>query len=329
MELKPITRKEIFLQKIIDNIAMGGSSGGVTINNQDKTITENGTYTADEGFTGLGTVTVDIQSGGGDEASSLDSLIDRSITEVSSNAESVGDYAFQWCKELTTVSLPLAKNIGSSSFGYCEKLTTIDFPEITYIGERGFTYCTTLTTANFPNLIDVDLYAFSFCTILKNINMPNLTKIGSYMFQACSELTTADFPKATTIGDKAFTNCKKLTTVIFPIVTSVGNNAFEKCDLLETINLPLTTTIGSTAFSGCSQLTNLILRSTTMATLSNANSLLRTKIASGNGYIYVPRALVDSYKSATNWSTYATQFRALEDYTVDGTITGELDPTKI
>lgn len=40
-------------------------------------------------------------------------------------------------------------------------------------------------------------------------------------------------------------------------------------------------------------------------------------------------ALVDSYKAATNWSTYATQFRALEDYTVDGTITGELDSTKI
>jgi hypothetical protein len=37
-----------------------GSSGGVQINNQDKTITENGTYTADEGYTGLGTVEVDV-----------------------------------------------------------------------------------------------------------------------------------------------------------------------------------------------------------------------------------------------------------------------------
>lgn len=50
---------------------------------------------------------------------------------------------------------------------------------------------------------------------------------------------------------------------------------------------------------------------------------------SGTGYIYVPRALVDTYKAATNWSTIADQFRALEDYTVDGTITGELDESKI
>ena len=52
-------------------------------------------------------------------------------------------------------------------------------------------------------------------------------------------------------------------------------------------------------------------------------------IANGKGYIYVPRAMVDTLKSATNWSTYATQIRALEDYTVDGTITGELDESKI
>ena len=32
------------------------------------------------------------------------------------------------------------------------------------------------------------------------------------------------------------------------------------------------------------------------------------------GYIYVPRALVNSYKAATNWSTFASQIRAIEDY---------------
>lgn len=37
-----------------------GISAGVPINNQDKTITENGTYTADEGYAGLGTVNVSV-----------------------------------------------------------------------------------------------------------------------------------------------------------------------------------------------------------------------------------------------------------------------------
>lgn len=32
------------------------------------------------------------------------------------------------------------------------------------------------------------------------------------------------------------------------------------------------------------------------------------------GYIYVPAALIDEYKTATNWATFADQFRAIEDY---------------
>ena len=41
----------------------GGGGGGVTIKNQNKTITENGEYTADSGYTGLGKVTVDVAGG--------------------------------------------------------------------------------------------------------------------------------------------------------------------------------------------------------------------------------------------------------------------------
>lgn len=39
-------------------------SSGTIINNQNKTFTENGTYTADAGYTGLGTVTVNVSGGG-------------------------------------------------------------------------------------------------------------------------------------------------------------------------------------------------------------------------------------------------------------------------
>lgn len=39
---------------------IGSGGGGQTIRNQDKTITENGTYTADSGYTGLGMVTVNV-----------------------------------------------------------------------------------------------------------------------------------------------------------------------------------------------------------------------------------------------------------------------------
>jgi hypothetical protein len=55
---EPITRTEQYLYKLCQN-GMGGG-GGVTIRNQNKTITENGSYKADSGYTGLGTVTVNV-----------------------------------------------------------------------------------------------------------------------------------------------------------------------------------------------------------------------------------------------------------------------------
>ena len=51
-----------------------------------------------------------------------------------------------------------------------------------------------------------------------------------------------------------------------------------------------------------------------MATLRNISALSSTPIKYGAGYIYVPATLVDTYKAATNWSTYANKIRAIEDY---------------
>ena len=119
---------------------------------------------------------------------------------------------------------------------------------------------------------------------------------------------------ATSIGEYAFYNCPKLTTAVFPAATSIGGYAFSNCFSLTTADFPAATSIGNMAFYSCSKLTALILRSGTMATLNGAYALNNTPINSGTGYIYVPSALVDSYKAASNWSTFANQFRAIEDY---------------
>ena len=155
------------------------------------------------------------------------------------------------------------------------------------------------------------------------------TRIGSYAFYYCDALTTVDFPLATSIGQYAFYRCAALTTVGFPLVTNIGSYAFQYCNALTTADFPLVTSVGQYAFYNASSFKTLILRSETMCTLDSKNAIDATDIKRGKGYIYVPRALVDTYKSATNWSTYAAQFRALEDYTVDGTTTGALDQTKI
>ena len=123
---------------------------------------------------------------------------------------------------------------------------------------------------------------------------------------------------------------KTITEFKDDIITTIGERAFYKNTVLTLLDLPMATHIITGAFNGCSALMTLILRNTTICTLGNNSAFDNTPIKNGGtGYIYVPRALVESYKSATNWSNFSTQFRALEDYTVDGTITGELDETKI
>lgn len=161
-----------------------------------------------------------------------------------------------------------------------------------------------------------------------------ITDIPSYAFVNCKLLTVFHTPLVTSIGIEAFQDAgvKKLC---FPNLILAGAQAFRSMNSLEYVDLPVCTRIGALVFYMTGTLKTLILRSNTMCTLDNVNALQGNwsgntpQIAKGTGYVYVPRALVDSYKAATNWSTYADQFRALEDYTVDGTTTGELDETKI
>jgi hypothetical protein len=112
-------------------------------------------------------------------------------------------------------------------------------------------------------------------------------------------------------------------------ITHVGNRALMGCTELETVVLPNVLSIANTAMYGCSKLVALALSHSSVVTLGNTDALKGTPIANGTGYIYVPSVLVPEYEVATNWNAYATQFRALEDYTVDGTVTGELDKGKI
>lgn len=140
-----------------------------------------------------------------------------------------------------------------------------------------------------------------------------ITSIGRYACAGWSALKTIDFPNLVTIGNYAF-NASGITQAVFPKVTSVGTSSLYNCTSLAFVDLPVVEEINSQAFAYSNKLVTVIIRAGNVATLGNANVFNNTPIKSGTGYIYVPRALVDSYKSAANWSTYAAQFRAIEDY---------------
>lgn len=57
---EPLSEADQLLYLLAEKLAGSGSGEGVTIRNQNKTITANGAYKADSGYTGLGTVTVNV-----------------------------------------------------------------------------------------------------------------------------------------------------------------------------------------------------------------------------------------------------------------------------
>jgi len=108
----------------------------------------------------------------------------------------------------------------------------------------------------------------------------------------------------------AFSDCKALKSVKMDVKT-VGNSTFYSCTALETAHLYNTEAINSSAFTGCLNLTALYLHGSSVASLSSPSVLNGTPIRDGTGTIYVPSNLVDSYKAATNWSTFADHIQAI------------------
>jgi len=239
-------------------------------------------------------------------------------------AVSVGKEAFAYNKALTDVSLPVATIIGELAFGSCEGLTSITLPVAKTLGNNAFNNCTNLKNASLPLVEKGGYGAFMMCEKLESVYLPKLVELGSSAFYYCSSLTSIDIPEVKSIGSYAFYECLKIKEMKCPKLEQVDNYSFRDCGI-EKVDFTNLKTIRDYGFYYCSSLKALILRGETVVKLSSTGAFNGTKIKNGSGYIYVPRSLLSSYKSATNWSTFSSQFRALEDYTADGTITGILN----
>ena len=282
---------------------------------KDVTITSNGTteVTPDAPYDVMekANVTVNVPTGGGD----IDALIERTIQEVTSDVSKVGSDAFSHCTALTTASFPQATSIGERAFYFCGILAAASVPQATSIGANAFYSCTHLKTAIYPQVANIGDSAFNGCSALATASFPEATYIGKGICYNCISLSTVNFPKATKIGDNAFYGCTSLVTVELPEATSIPVRSFYKCSNIATASFSKATYIGTNAFASCSKLTALVLGNTErVCTLASTNVLTGTPIAAGTGYIYVPDALVDSYKNTSVWNAYAAQIKPMSEY---------------
>ena len=129
------------------------------------------------------------------------------------------------------------------------------------------------------------------------------TSIGAYAFAYCLSLASIIIPDGVTlIGECAFALCTSLTSITMPdSVTSIGDSAFYGCTGLTSVTIGNSvTSISNAAFGDCTNLTEI--------DFSTHNALADTSAfdnTSASLVIKVPSALLDEWKAATNWSTYA------------------------
>lgn len=117
------------------------------------------------------------------------------------------------------------------------------------------------------------------------------------------------------VGTYAFYNHPNLERAVVsaPVIEA---NAFQNATKLEVVDLTseAAVSIAAYAFGSCSAMKHLVVRSLTRSSLAATSALTGSPIALGEGGIYVPSSLLDSYKGATNWSAFANNIYPIGEY---------------
>ena len=214
----------------------------------------------------------------------------------------------------------------------------IEFNSATVIPRYQFESCVNIVSINSSTVEEIREYAFYDCEGLEDINLPNLTVLrnasvtnpntnsNGYFFQYCYKLKKIHFPKLLNMyGNYGFADCGTSTDagmiVVLPKIVNLGVRAFRQCkcsdiDLGEDLSGILTDTFYNGTYG------NLILRGQNVVPAATTNAI------GGCTDVYVPAALIESYKAATNWSTkyaagtltfHAIEGSQYENYYADGT----------
>lgn len=124
----------------------------------------------------------------------------------------IGQYAFQYCSNLASVSIPASvTRIGYNAFYDCD-----DLRSVTIHGNGETT---------------LDDYAFGSCLYLSTVTMNGVSTIGMRAFYDCDSLSTISMGSSLRyIGNEAFYGCAVLKKITIPAsVTHIGSGAFRNC----------------------------------------------------------------------------------------------------
>lgn len=213
-------------------------------------------------------------------------------------------------------------------------INKIELGEGVYLGNHAFGYCMNLTSILIPDNVNssIGTYIFNYCYSIKHVTLPTqITSVTNYMFRGCYSLRTVCLPKElTSVGSSVFYNDAALTRLVMPpnITSFGGTNVLYSAYSLRELVLPTSltaitstttyrnysltklvvpasvTSIATKAFQDCYGIKEYHFKSTTPPTLDNVDAFDNIQ---SDCVIYVPSAKLNNYKTASNWSTYASQ----------------------
>lgn len=248
---------------------------------------------------------------------------------------------FQYCGSLRSCNVPSwnakPRNI-KSMFSSCSSIeeidiSGIDLSDITSL-DTVFSDCNNLKTLRLPNCTMSNVtslkFTFYYCCVLSDLDLSgwDTSNVTDFM-GALSGVRDKDIPcttytwnvsKATTM-QYLFNNCSGVESLDLsnwetPNLTNISSMFYETraLKILDMSNFSLSSTgIADNTFKYCNNLQYLIIGGTEFKfnmpniNCGNLNSTCK---------ILVPEALLDTYKTAANWSNRASQFDAIEKYTI-------------
>lgn len=236
-------------------------------------------------------------------------------------AQAVPANAFNGCTSLGRIDLGNVTSLGASALYNCSALEIDDLamPNLTNLGQNAFYGVKIKKISNLGKITALPAassatHNFGDKSVLEEVALPiGITKIGVYAFLNYTLLTgNFNLLSVTIIGGSAFQNTA-ITSIMLPLVNTISWNAFTDCKKLKFVKIgDSIEKIEAAAFQNCISLENVIIENTTPPTLSGT-AFTNTN----NCLIYVPDASVEAYKTATNWSSYASRIFPISQLSTD------------
>lgn len=276
---------------------------------------------------------------------SCNAITEVDLSKVTSFTTDDSSCLFSSCTGLTTVTLPQLERVPLGIFSFCSNLANVRIPDtVRYIDDSALRNCslsnltgakyvtdignfafTSSKLTSFPgeHVQNIGMGAFSDCTKLTTFTSGETTSgtytIGSTAFRSCTALTSVDLSNTgyISIGNYVFSSCYALTSVKLPdSLETIGDYAFYLCTNLAALTVPENvTSIGAKAFASASSNPSVKLTLTLKATTPPALGTGAFDYRTGSAYlsIIVPKGTLATYKSATNWSSYASYMTAASE----------------